>query len=244
MQLDEHMRHHRSAEAVLAALRAIVDGGAGVDALFPFVSGEAPPLLGCERAALFLVREASDGSAAELWSRIDGGAPAADARGAGDDGAAAPARIVRVPVDDQSIAGATALLMEPQLVADAYKDHRFDPSWDQRLGLTTRSVLCVPLLAHGQLGPTGGRCLGCLQLINKLPRAHGKRRRKVAERATFRGKDLATANEFASVLGRAIEACDRRSRGFALGRAATWAPRRVAGAVETADRRSYAFRRD
>lgn len=45
----------------------------------------------------------------------------------------------------KGIAGWVAQNNEPVLIADAYQDPRFDPSFDKRSGFRTRSMLCVPL---------------------------------------------------------------------------------------------------
>jgi signal transduction histidine kinase len=67
---------------------------------------------------------------------------------------------VAVPVNDESIAGWVANHQEPTLVPDAYRDSRFRPTYDQRTGFRTRSVICVPLVAKE-------RFLGVIQLLNR-----------------------------------------------------------------------------
>ena len=67
---------------------------------------------------------------------------------------------VTVPVNDRSIAGWVAGHRRPALVPDAYRDSRFTPTYDQRTGFRTRSVLCVPLVAKD-------RFLGVIQLLNR-----------------------------------------------------------------------------
>jgi PAS domain S-box-containing protein len=49
---------------------------------------------------------------------------------------------------------------EPLLVADASKDPRFFGDWDQQLGFTIESILCVPLRARDQT-------IGAIEAINK-----------------------------------------------------------------------------
>jgi signal transduction histidine kinase len=67
---------------------------------------------------------------------------------------------VAVPIDDHSIAGWVAGHRRSALVPDAYRDSRFTPTYDQRTGFRTRSVLCVPLVARD-------RFLGVIQLLNR-----------------------------------------------------------------------------
>jgi hypothetical protein len=66
----------------------------------------------------------------------------------------------RQPVD-RGIAGWVACHGEPLLLPDAPRDRRFDAAFDRRSGFETRSVLCIPLRAHGGIW-------GVLQLINKI----------------------------------------------------------------------------
>lgn len=61
----------------------------------------------------------------------------------------------------QGIAGHVAAQKEPLVVRDAYRDKRFDPSWDEKSGYRTRSILAVPLLDDR------GEAIGVLQILNK-----------------------------------------------------------------------------
>ncbi|HSB62408.1 MAG TPA: GAF domain-containing protein, partial [Vicinamibacteria bacterium] len=60
----------------------------------------------------------------------------------------------------QGLAGWVARAGEPLLVADAYQNPRFDPSYDRLTGFTTRSIMTVPLKTKGEV-------LGVLQVMNK-----------------------------------------------------------------------------
>jgi putative methionine-R-sulfoxide reductase with GAF domain len=60
----------------------------------------------------------------------------------------------------EGIAGWTAASGRPAVVNDVQADARFDPSFDEATGFTTRSVLCVPLQFED-------RVIGVLELINK-----------------------------------------------------------------------------
>jgi adenylate cyclase len=60
----------------------------------------------------------------------------------------------------QGIAGWVAQTGEPLLIQDAYQDSRFDPSYDQRTGFRTRSILTVPISIKNEIA-------GVVQVINK-----------------------------------------------------------------------------
>ncbi|MEI7768625.1 MAG: GAF domain-containing protein [Chloroflexales bacterium] len=61
---------------------------------------------------------------------------------------------------DQGIAGWVARHGESLMFPDVRQDSRFEATFDQQTGFQTRSMLCVPLVALGQVR-------GVLQLINK-----------------------------------------------------------------------------
>lgn len=60
----------------------------------------------------------------------------------------------------QGIAGWVLEHGEPQLVPDAYRDHRFDPDVDRQTGFRSRSILCVPL-------QIGAKRTGVVQVLNR-----------------------------------------------------------------------------
>ncbi len=66
----------------------------------------------------------------------------------------------RLPVG-QGISGWVAQKQEPILIADAYKDPRFDPSFDVRSGYKTRSILCVPMV-HKH------KTIGVMTVLNRI----------------------------------------------------------------------------
>ena len=59
----------------------------------------------------------------------------------------------------EGIAGTVAQTGEPLLVADVNSDPRFAARVDEVTGMTTQSVVCVPIRAHG-------RILGVIELLN------------------------------------------------------------------------------
>lgn len=60
----------------------------------------------------------------------------------------------------QGIVGKTVLSKSCRMVRDVSKDPDFANSVDEGTGFITRSILCAPLIIHGE-------CLGALELINK-----------------------------------------------------------------------------
>jgi putative methionine-R-sulfoxide reductase with GAF domain len=66
----------------------------------------------------------------------------------------------RLPID-RGLAGWVVRNNEPLLIPDVQRDPRFEGMFDHKSGFQTRSVLCVPLVARGQV-------CGVIQLINKL----------------------------------------------------------------------------
>lgn len=135
-------------ESALARAQLVVDAlgriGAGIgavdlDELLALVVSAATDVLCAERATIYL----RDGD--RLVSRVR----------AGDDDVT-----IDLPLG-QGIAGHVALTREPLSVRDAYRDPRFDPSWDERSGFRTGSILAVPLL------DVTGDAIGVLQILNK-----------------------------------------------------------------------------
>lgn len=69
---------------------------------------------------------------------------------------------IRVPIGT-GIAGTVAVTGTTANIPDAYKDSRFDPSFDKKTGYKTNSILCTPVR-----DPSGG-IIAILQCINKMP---------------------------------------------------------------------------
>lgn len=84
------------------------------------------------------------------------------------------------------IAGYVAEKGESLLINDVRSDPRFDPSTDLRTGLTTSTMLCVPLRK------LGGESIGALQAIN-------------ARAGAFSKDDLVYLESFAAVAAVAVE---------------------------------------
>jgi len=109
---------------------------------------------------------------------------------------------VAVPINDRSIAGWVANHQRPTLVPDAYRDSRFTPTYDQRTGFRTRSVICVPLVAKD-------RPLGVIQLLNRR------------DGEVFDQEDLELAEAVASLIAVAIHNAEEHEARLQAERLAT-----------------------
>ncbi len=99
-----------------------------------------------------------------------------------------------VPISDASLSGFCALSGTALNIKDAYDDHelkmissnlKFDKSWDQKTGFTTRQVLCIPMKFQRTL-------IGVIQVINKQ------------DNTPFNDTDITYALELATSLSIAI----------------------------------------
>jgi len=110
------------------------------DLLFQLIIDRTSKVLDADRSSLFLV----DREREEIWTKI----------------AQVSERIV-LPLG-RGIAGHVARTGNTIRVEDARSLDCFDPTWDNRLGYRTRSVLCLPVKLGGE------RIIGVLQVLNKL----------------------------------------------------------------------------
>jgi len=99
---------------------------------------------------------------------------------------------IRVPVNNNSIAGYVANTGKIVNISDAYDDRElkaidpnlgFDRSWDKKSGLRTREILCVPITHSNKL-------MGVIQILNK----------KVGT-GRFSEEEVRFAQDIAEVLG-------------------------------------------
>jgi len=116
---------------------------------------------------------------------------------------------VRLPLG-QGIAGWVVQHGEPIIVPDVSKDTRFFNEFDKGSGLTTRSILCVPLQAKG-------RIIGAVEVMNKesgtfgehdlqlltsmaVPAAAAIENSRLFEQSRSRAEELAVLNELSQAL--------------------------------------------
>ncbi|HUB95896.1 MAG TPA: GAF domain-containing protein [Stellaceae bacterium] len=111
--------------AVLTEVSDTVTEQLSLDHQLPRMIALIAEVFDAERATLFL----HDPDSGELFSRVAVG-----------DGV----REIRIPAS-AGIAGAVFQSGKPEIIADAYKDTRFNQAVDRETGYVTRDILCVPL---------------------------------------------------------------------------------------------------
>jgi|TARA_Y100000294_G_scaffold175991_1_gene197326 adenylate cyclase len=97
--------------------------------------------LGAERASLFL----NDGATGELYSRVAQGNLSREIR----------------MLNTIGIAGAVFQSGKGEIIADAYKDDRFNRKIDEQTGFKTRNIVCAPVKT------VTGNIIGVTQALNK-----------------------------------------------------------------------------
>ncbi|MEM9804763.1 MAG: GAF domain-containing protein [Cyanobacteria bacterium P01_D01_bin.56] len=134
-------RTQKGLNALLSAISSL-EQSLELEVTLQSVMTEARTLMQADRSTLWII----DGN--ELWSKV---------RSA--DGT--KMLKLRQAIDEDSIVGYVAYTGKTLNIADAYKDHRFDRSADDRTGYVTRSILCMPVFN------SSGQRIGVSQLINK-----------------------------------------------------------------------------
>ena len=140
-QVIERMQQIRTQEREFVEVVSEVTADIKLGSLLQRVMGEATRMLNAERSTLFL----NDEKTHELWSEVSQGLEAMQ---------------IRLP-NSAGIAGAVFTSGKSINIPYAYADLRFNPSFDQRTGYFTRSVLCVPIVNKQ------GKTIGATQVLNK-----------------------------------------------------------------------------
>jgi signal transduction histidine kinase/putative methionine-R-sulfoxide reductase with GAF domain len=125
---------------VMREMRLVFEPTMSLDDILTLIVNKTTMLMGAMRSTLFLKK--SDES---LVSRVLEGDGVTEIR-------LAPG---------QGVAGWTARHGRPLLVHDAYKDERFDSSWDREFGFTTYSIICHPITDQR------GSVIGVIEALNK-----------------------------------------------------------------------------
>jgi len=110
-----------------------------LDKLLALIAEAAVKVMDADRCSVYVVDRVKD----ELWTRV--------AQGIDE---------IRMP-SNRGIAGLVISSGEIVNVVNAYEMPQFDPTWDQKHGYTTISMLCCPL--RGRLG----QVIGAFAVLNK-----------------------------------------------------------------------------
>lgn len=130
---------------VLQNLTCTLSSELNLEPLLQMILGSAVQVMGASAGSLLLLDRQTDELVFEV---IEGGI------GAALEGTRMPA--------DKGIAGWVAIHREPLIVDDVNRDDRYFRDIAQGYDFTTTSLLCVPLIARGQV-------IGVLQVLNKEP---------------------------------------------------------------------------
>jgi hypothetical protein len=114
-----------------------------VDALLKRIGQSAEQMLVCEASSIMLL----DDSKEHLYFKV----------ATGEKGGMVTRYKIKI---GEGVAGTVAQSREPILINDVSTDKRFAAKFDQISGFKTRSVLCVPMIAGGEL-------VGVLEVLNK-----------------------------------------------------------------------------
>ena len=140
-QFMDGMQHARERELEFLDLVSDVTSDLDLGTMLTKVVSECARMLQADRATLFLNDEKTN----ELFSRVALGSSIGE---------------IRIP-NHLGISGAVFTSGHSINIPYAYADLRFNPSFDQRTGYFTRSILCVPILNKA------GKTIGVTQVLNK-----------------------------------------------------------------------------
>ena len=166
----------------LQAIANKIHAAPNLDDILVNLIGEIASLFEAERITVYVV----DGVKRELTSRFKSGDEIAE---------------IRLPISNNSIAGHAALSKRLLNIKNVYDSKeltaidpvlKFDKSWDQKSGFTTKQVLALPIIFQKYL-------LGAIQLINrtdgqtftKIDEQYAKELAKVAGIAFYNQKRMA-----------------------------------------------------
>lgn len=186
-ELEVQLAHEKKVGAALREVGLALGTTLDLEQLLELILARITEVVEAERATLYLLDEAKD----ELVSRVVQGGEV---------------RQIRLKVGD-GIAGHVAKTGRTRLVKDAYKDPRFDPSWDNASGYKTRSILAVPMKNHL------GRTIGVIQVLNKRTGEFGDTDAVVlAALATPAAISIDNSRLFASVTQKNMQLLDTKEQ--------------------------------
>jgi type II secretory ATPase GspE/PulE/Tfp pilus assembly ATPase PilB-like protein len=145
------LQERLASEQKLVALIDRIHSAKSLDAIFFEVQGEILNFLETERMTLYVV----DPDKKELFSKFL---------------ALDTVKEIRVPINENSVAGFVAFHPQTVNIGDAYNAAevqkvspklKFDASWDKRTGFRTQQILAMPILHENKI------VVGVIQLLNK-----------------------------------------------------------------------------
>jgi sigma-B regulation protein RsbU (phosphoserine phosphatase) len=141
---SERMQKMLREMVTLHEITHALESSDNLDSLLEYIMQKSQNVMTAEAASLMLVIEETN----ELEFKVTLGPKAKEVKP------------FRLPIG-KGISGWVAQTGEAVLIADAYSDPRFDPSFDKRSGFRTNSMLCVPMIHQSKI-------VGVMTLINKL----------------------------------------------------------------------------
>jgi Nif-specific regulatory protein len=117
---------------------------------------------------------------------------------------------LRIP-DDTGIVGQVVHTGEPRRVGGGLGDEEIDRDVDRATGYTTRTILCVPLLAPGD------RCIGAFEVLNKRGGHYtDEDERGLTELAAHAAVALRNTQEFEELLTKHQQMVEQAAQGLQL----------------------------
>lgn len=141
---NQQTRQMISEMGALHEISRMFESSKNIDALLKYVLEKCMDLMNAEAASSMMVVEGTDELEFKtvLGPKSEGVKP------------------FRLKIG-KGLSGWVAQNNEPVLIHDAYKDPRFDPSFDKRSGFRTKSMLCVPLTYKS-------KPIGVMTILNRL----------------------------------------------------------------------------
>ncbi len=155
------VRRYRSELGDLLQITRAMTTVRDVDKLLGVILEKSRVMTGADAGAIYIVERQPQGS-----GEASGDRSALRFKLTQNDSMSFDSREFTIPLSDRSIAGAAAVHKRALNIPDVYElppgsTFRFDPSFDERTGYFTRSMLAQPLISQRD------EVIGVIQLINK-----------------------------------------------------------------------------
>jgi signal transduction histidine kinase len=142
-RLYQEMQKRARQLEMLNEIGAAIMGSLDLDRVLNLIMDKAVELLQAEAGSLLLTEEETN----SLRFEVTTGPSTADLKG------------LKLPIGT-GVVGRVAKSGRPIIVDDVQMDERWDSSMDEGSGFRTRSIICVPLIARGQV-------VGVVELLNR-----------------------------------------------------------------------------